>query len=292
MSELRPETPARRPETARPRAEEDPEVPPPSLDELHAIARHLAALPRHAGATLTDDPRLGALLVRQDGMGPGGNYAAQLRWTPQAWRASLAQVVQLYRRWGTWPTILVVDPLDRPIGVATALERIGWRAIHRERVLWVGRASIVPHLDPRMRIEAVQPRSVATHEAVEREIFGLPEAEAEGRRAALAAALAAGDLRAFVVRLDDEPIAVARLSLGTGVAGIYGLGVRAPWRRQGYGTLLTTIVTRAGMATGHRLVWLSVAEENEAAERTYARLGFAEAFRWSRHLGTPDDAAG
>lgn len=288
MSELRPETPARRPETARPREDAEPEVAPPSPDELMAILRHLASLPVHAGATITEDARLGVHLIRHDGAGPAGNYAALPRWTSQAWRQSLAQVVQLYRRWGTWPTLLVADRLDRPIGLGSALERIGWRPVHRETVLWVGRATVIPHLDPAMRIEAVQPRSVETHEAVEREIFGLPEVEAPARRAALAAALGAGGLRAFVVRLHDEPIAVARLSSGAGVAGIYGIGVREPWRRQGYGTLLATIVTRAGMATGHRIVWLSVEDENEAALRTYARLGFAEAFRWGRYLGTPE----
>ena len=242
MSDLRPTTPARRPETARPREDAEPAIDPPSIAELGAIEAHLACLPVHAGATATHDERLGAILVRRDGAGPAGNYVALPRWTAQAWRQSLARTVQLYRRWGTWPTILVADRLDRPIGLGTALERIGWHAVQRETVLWVGRASVIPHLDPSMRIEAVQPRSVAVHEAVEREIFAIPEAEAEARRALLAEALAGGGFRAFVVRVNDEPVAVARLSQGDGVAGIYGLGVREAWRGRGYGTLLATIV--------------------------------------------------
>ena len=110
------------------------------------------------------------------------------------------------------------------------------------------------------------------------------------RRAAqeLRDALAAGRLRAFVVRLDDEPIAVARLSQGDGVAGIYALGVAHAWRGQGYGRLLATIATRAGMATGNRVVWLSVEDGNAPARHVYDTLGFQPAFGWSRWLAPAD----
>ena len=119
---------------------------------------------------------------------------------------------------------------------------------------------------------------------MERRIFGLPEARAEERRAATAAALAGGQLRAYVVRVDEEPVAVARLSQGEGVAGIYAVGVAERWRRQGYGALITIVATRAGMALGNRLVWLSVEDGNDAARRVYTRLGFQEAFSWARWL--------
>ena len=295
MSELRPSTPVRRPETARPREDEvgaadaaGPEIAPPTPDEIAAIQRHLASLPVHAGATVTHDAVLGVLLCRQDGAGPAGNYAAMPRWKPMAWRQSLNGVTQLVRRTGSWPSLLVADRLDRPVGLGEALGRIGWHAVQRETVLWVGRASVVAHLDPRMRIEAVQPRSVEDHEAIEREIFGLPPGMAAARRAALAVALATRSLRAFVVRVDGEPVAVARLSQGDGVAGLYAIGVREGWRGLGYGTLLTTIATRAGMATGNRVVWLSVEDGNDRARHVYEKLGFAEAFTWARWLATPE----
>jgi ribosomal protein S18 acetylase RimI-like enzyme len=288
MSELRPSTPARRPETARPREEAEPEIAPPSPDELEAIQRHLASLPVHSGAVVSHDARLGVLLVLQDGGGPAGNYAAMPRWRSQSWQQSVIGVTQLVRRTGSWPSLIVADRLDRPIGLGEALRRIGWHAVQHETVLWVGRASVVAHLDPTMRIEAVQPRSVADHEAVEREIFGLPPEMAGPRRAALAAALPTGSLRAFVVRVENEPVAVARLSQGEGVAGLYAIGVREAWRGQGYGTLLTTIATRAGMATGNRIVWLSVEDGNDVARHVYEKLGFREAFAWARWLATPE----
>ncbi len=145
-----------------------------------------------------------------------------------------------------------------------------------------------PHLDPALRIEAVQPRSVATHESLERSIFGIAASHAERRRDRLLANLDDGRLRAWIVWLGDEPVAVARLSQGDGVAAIQGVGVVPGRRGQGFGTLVTTVATRAGLALGNRLVWLSVQEENEAARRVYSRLGFERAFAWSRYLVTED----
>ena len=284
MSELRPSTPAQRPETARPREDAEPVIEPPSPAELERIERHLVSLPVHSGGELVVDPALGALLIHQRDRGPGGNYAAMPRWAADGWRQSLSAVDRTLRGWGEWPSILLADKLDRPIGLERAIAGLGWSSVLRETVLWVGRASVVPHLDPRMRIEAVQPDRVADHEALERHIFGLPEARAEERRAATAAALAGGQLRAYVVRVDEEPVAVARLSQGEGVAGIYAVGVAERWRRQGYGALITIVATRAGMALGNRLVWLSVEDGNDTARRVYTRLGFAEAFSWARWL--------
>jgi ribosomal protein S18 acetylase RimI-like enzyme len=233
---------------------------------------------------VVESPELGELLVRHAGAGIPGNYAAMPRWPSDGWRDSLARVVEHARDAGEWPSLLIADRLDRPIGLGDALAREGWRAVGHETVLWVGRASVIAHLDPRMRIEAVRPRAVETHEAIEREIFGLSAETAARRRASLAAALETGRLRAFVVRVDDEPVAVARVSVGPATAGLYGIGVRASWRGKGYGTLLTTVATRAGMALGKRLVWLSVEDENTGARRVYERLGFAEAFAWARWL--------
>ncbi len=305
MSELRPSGPVRRPDTARPRtadahehgdgAVSTPEgiAPPGSVepvthDELLRIQRHMAGLPHHAGAEVAQDDVLGVLMVRQRGAGPALNYAAMPRWEAATWRASLDRAADAMRRDGCWPSVLLADRLDRPPGLDQAMGALGWRRLQGETVLWVGHASVVPHLDRRLRFEAVRARSVDDHEALERQIFGVDPGRAAARRMELAAALTLGRLRAFVVRFDDEPIAVARLSQGDGVAGIYALGVTAARRRQGYGTLLTAIATRAGMATGNRIVWLSVEDDNDAARRVYERLDFQAAFRWSRWLAPAD----
>lgn len=308
MSELRPSSPVRRPDHARPRSETEhvhddaraaahaeahgiappPSVSPITPDELASVQRDLVGLPVHAGARLIEDTDLGVLRVRLPGGGAVVDYAAAPRWTAGDWRASLDRVTDRMRADGSWPSLLLTDRLDRPPGLERAVDSLGWRRISAESVLWVGHASVVPHLDRALRFEAIQPRTVADHEELERRVFGADPSRAEARRRELATALAGGRLRAWVLRLHGEPIAVARLSLGDGVAGIHGLGVAREWRGKGYGTLLATVVTRAGMATGHRIVWLSVDETNEVALHVYRGLGFQHAFGWSRWLAPLD----
>jgi ribosomal protein S18 acetylase RimI-like enzyme len=254
------------------------------MDEMARIERHLASLPVHAGATVEEDASLGVLLVRQPSEGPAWNYAALPRWSAEGWREQLGRVVEWFTDCGAWPSLLVADRLDRPIGLGAALESAGWSAVVSEQVMWVGRASVVPHLDPSMRIEAVQPTSVDDHELLERQVFGLPANQAADRRRVVSTALGSGQLRAYVVRVAGEPVAVARLSLGDRVAGIYGVGVAEAWRNRGYGTLVTTVATRAGMALGNRVVWLSVDPRNATAVHVYRKLGFQPAFTWTRWM--------
>lgn len=286
MSELRPTSPLRRPETARPRDEHSPQIEPPTASELAAIQRHLIALPEWEGGTVGQDDALGVTLVQGPGNGPDVSYAAMPRWSADDWADRLLAVSERMRADGAWPSLLWCDRLDRPPGMDGEIQRRGWEKAISETVLWVGHASVVPHLDPSLRIEAVQPRSLPAHETMERRVFGIGVADA--RRAALSAALEAGRLRAWILWLADEPVAVARLSQGSGVAALQGIGVVADRRGQGLGTLITTIATRAGLASGNRIVWLSVRDDNASALRVYARLGFRPAFSWARWLVTDD----
>jgi ribosomal-protein-alanine N-acetyltransferase len=252
------------------------------------MQRHLVTLPGQEGGTVRQDRELEATLVHGSGSGPDVTYAAMPRWDVDVWQERLAATRERMRLDGAWPSLLICDRFDRPPDLAGALEREGWMRVSSETVMWVGHASVVPHLDPLMRIEAVQPRSLPTHEALERRIFGIAAEQAERRRAAMAGALEAGRLRAWIIWLDREPIAVARLTQADGAAGLQGIGVMESRRGQGYGTLMTTIATRAGMAVGNRLVWLSVRDDNAVARGVYERLGFKAAFGWSRWLVTED----
>jgi ribosomal protein S18 acetylase RimI-like enzyme len=287
LSELRPESPIRRPETARPR-EDAPGVAPPTAQELEAIHRQLVRLPGQEGAVVTDDDELGVTFVHGPGSGPDLTYAAIPRWDAASWPESLAAVRAHMLDEDTWPSLLLTDRLDHPRDLPAELERRGWLPVMSETDMVTGRAAVVPHLDPGMRIEAVRASAVETHEELERRIFGIGLDQAERRRNAIAAAIEAGRLRAWVVWLGAEPVAVARLSQGDGVAGLQGIGVAEGYRGQGYGTLITTIATRTGMATGNRLVWLSVSEDNDPAVAAYTALGFERVFSWTRWLAAED----
>jgi ribosomal protein S18 acetylase RimI-like enzyme len=258
-------------------------VDPPTAEETLGIRRHLAELALHSGSESIEEPDLGVLRLRAAEEGVALNFVAMPRWTADDWRQSLAAATQRMRADGQWPSILLTDR-DRPIGLDEALAGQGWSSINQETVLWVGAASVVPHLDPSLRIEAVQPDAVETHQDLEASIFGLGGRHRARRNKVFGAELASGRLRAYVVRIGGEPVAVARISMGERDACLYAIGVAEAWRRKGIGMLLTIVATRAGLALGKRIVWLSVEDGNDGARSMYEQLRFAPLFRWGRWI--------
>lgn len=242
------------------------------------MARHLASLPRHSGASVEDDAGLGVLLVRGRGHAHSLDYGALPRW-PESSGAHLASFEERFRSEGRWPSLLITGEGN---ALPNRLTGAGWSELPPETVMWTRHAVSVPHLDPQLRLEAVTRRSAPAHEALERRVFGLPASSVADRVEGLTSSIEGGTLRAFLVRLRGEPVAVARLSLLEGVAGLYGIGVAPERRREGLATLVTAIAMRAGLASGRPLVWLSVENTNDPARRLYDRLGFRPAWGWSR----------
>jgi len=288
MSDPAPGSAPRRPATARARRDApDHDVVPPTEDEREAIERQQAEIATTAGAGLFDDPDSGVVWVRAPGRGPALNYAACIRWPEGSFADRLAALEGRMRSEGEWPVMTVAEGVNQPTDLADRLAAAGWVRLAGERIMWNRHPPTVPHLDPGLRVEAVTQRSA--HDCVELETaaFGLPAERLDERAERLVGALAAGELRAFLVRLAGEPVASARLVPGTGVAApgvaaLSAINVTAGQRRRGYGRLVTAVATRAGLATGHKLVWLSVDEANTAAVGVYRGLGFAPAFSWSR----------
>ena len=280
--------PVRRPATARPRQRgpaisQEPGAEPTEA-ELLAIERQLADLTALGGAVVRDEPQLGARLVSSPGRGPGLNFAASVRWPGADVPSRLARLEEAMRAAREWPSLVVADGLTQPSDLAQRLAVAGWVEIERERVMWTRRPPVVPHLDPSLRVEAVTRRTAAAQQSVEQDAFGLPPPKAAERAERLAAAVGSGVLRGFLVLLHGTPVATARLSKGEGVAAVSGVSVATPHRRRGYGSLVTAITTRAGLATGGSLVWLSVNEANTAAVSLYHSLGFEPSFSWAHWI--------
>lgn len=280
--------PLRRPETARPREGAGAEEPgPPSATELAAIESQLIGLSTISGASVVDDLAVCASIVRLPGAGPGHNYAGRVRWLPSDVPAQIGRLDATLRSAGEWPALVIAEGLTEPVDLPRRLAAAGWVELAAERVMYSRRPPVVPHLDPSLRVEAVTRASAGVSTRLEADVFGLSVDDAERRAAQLAEAVESARLRAFLVRSRGVVVATARLVTGDGVAGIYAVGVARDHRRQGYGGLVTAIATRAGLATGNSLVWLSVEEGNDPAFSLYRGLGYELSFRWSRWAAPP-----
>jgi ribosomal protein S18 acetylase RimI-like enzyme len=282
MTDGRP-TPPRRPETARPR--QDPkheENAPPSAEELDAIERQQAALQAQAGADVVDDPDLGVVWIHVNDRTPALSFAKCVRWPANEAGDRLRALAERMRSASDWPQVSIAEGATQPPDMQPRLTAAGWVRVAGEQIMFTRHPPIVPHLDPGLRVEAVTRASVLDCVRLETENFGLPPGSLAERAARLAAAIEAGGVRGFLLRLVREPIASTRLTAGSGVAALSAVGVAPRHRRRGYGRMITAVATRAGLVTGHKLVWLSVDPENVAAIELYRSLGYEPALSWSR----------
>jgi ribosomal protein S18 acetylase RimI-like enzyme len=276
-----------RPASARPRQDQpaahDAAVP-PSSEELEAIEHDRISWAALLGASVHEQPDLGMTLVVHDRVGSPLNFAAAIRWPLNEVDARLAAVSSRMRAANAWPSVVVCSGLTQPPDLASALSEAGWIEVFSELIMATRRPQVVPHLDPSLRVEAVTPATALEAVRLETAVFGLlPDAIGESAEL-LARAVADGTTRGYLVRLGREPVATARLVPGPMVCGLHAIGVAAHHRRRGYGRLITSVATRAGLATGHRLVWLGVLEENAPAVGLYRSLGFEPAFSWTRWI--------
>jgi len=79
---------------------------------------------------------------------------------------------------------------------------------------------------------------------------------------------------------DGETVAVGRVSVAGGWAGITAVDVDPRYRRQGLGTMMTRALAREGARQGAGRVFLQVEEHNLAALALYARCGFTAVHRY------------
>ncbi|HUR15763.1 MAG TPA: GNAT family N-acetyltransferase [Candidatus Limnocylindrales bacterium] len=282
-------TAPRRPETARPRQDspESHEHGLPTDEELDAIELQHATRMVQSGAEVTADEELGVWWIRFERRTPQLAFAMRLRWPEAEAETRLARLTAVMQGRGEWPSLSISEGLTQPTTIGDTLADAGWRIVAGERLMFTRHPPTNPHLDPTLRIVAVTPATAK--ECVELEItnFGLPLSEVEPRTEWLAEAVRNGSERAYIVRSMHKPVASARLIPGAGGAAcLSAINVVAAQRGRGYGRLVTSVATRAGLATGAKLVWLSVDESNAPAVKLYESLGFEPTFAWSRWIAS------
>jgi ribosomal protein S18 acetylase RimI-like enzyme len=87
--------------------------------------------------------------------------------------------------------------------------------------------------------------------------------------------LSTDEYHAVLARVDGEPAAVARRTTFAGASYLSSIGTHPAFRGRGLGRLVTSIAAADALAAGSRWTYLGVFEDNAAARRLYAALGFA-----------------
>jgi N-acetylglutamate synthase len=91
--------------------------------------------------------------------------------------------------------------------------------------------------------------------------------------------------QAFVsIRDDGKAVAVGRLSLSDGWAGITAVAVDSEYRRRGLGTAITLGICAEGAARGAGKVFLQAQSGNDPAIALYERCGFTFSHRYHYRL--------
>jgi ribosomal protein S18 acetylase RimI-like enzyme len=109
-------------------------------------------------------------------------------------------------------------------------------------------------------------------------VLGEAFAVVEARRIALESDVLACSTRPgcsmLLLRVDGEPVAVARRASTPEGSYLSSIGTRPAWRGRGLGALVTLLAVCDALDAGSDLVHLAVDVDNEPARRLYERLGF------------------
>lgn len=190
---------------------------------------------------------------------------------PERARAVLAHFERVQRPFSWW-----LGPADRPRGLGDMLSGLGLAPAESECAMAVDLAQLGPHASPPRDLE---PRRVRSRDEL-RVLARLSAANWEPpdrhveRFYELAARAALRDdcpLWFYVGYLDGEPVATAELTVGGGVAGLYGVATLAAHRRRGFGMAMTLAALLDARTAGHRTAILQAAA---AGVGVYRRVGF------------------
>jgi GNAT superfamily N-acetyltransferase len=83
-----------------------------------------------------------------------------------------------------------------------------------------------------------------------------------------------------LLRADDLTAAVGMAVIERGYVGLFDINTAPQWRRQGIGAQLVSGLLSWGKDQGAKRAYLQVMQDNAAALRLYARLGFAESYAY------------
>lgn len=197
----------------------------------------------------------------------------------------LARAEAAYREAGL-PFIVRITPFTQPPTLDAMLAARGLRRFDDSRVMV--RASLehlpaTPALPPGVGFDPVCAEAFA-------EAIGRLRGSSPTQRQAHAERLRTAPVpyRGVLLRRVGELLAGGQFALADGLAGLYDIGTAAPHRGQGLGHALCLHLLHAARAAGARCAYLQVDAGNAAAQRLYARLGFAHAYGYHYRSASPE----
>ncbi|HWG01384.1 MAG TPA: GNAT family N-acetyltransferase [Trebonia sp.] len=230
----------------------------------------------------TEEARLGDWLLRAaDGFTGRANSVLPLGDPGPPLDDALAIVTGWYRDRGLPPMISVPTPLDGTSELDDQLAKRSWPARPGPAFVMTAATSAVPAR-----------ADVEVHVADEPDVAWLRAHRYRGqsdlppvRRQVLTSAAA----QAFVsIRAEGTAVAVGRLSMAAGWAGLSAVEVDAAHRRRGLGGAITSACCQTAAARGYDKVFLQVETDNQAARALYERCGFEYAHRYHYRLAPPE----
>jgi ribosomal protein S18 acetylase RimI-like enzyme len=255
---------------------------------VRRLLRHEAQVHAVPGRDLRD---LGdALLLHDPGDAePFWNRAEAIRWPtdPGAFDRRLTEVAVLFAAIGRQPHIWVSPPHDEPIDLAERLVANGFENVGEGLLLVAGdvdraRTALAdrpPGAGVRLERHSALSAAAATRTAeaivpVLVEAFGVDPARRAGVVAETISSLQDPRFTHYLVRLDDEPVAVARRATFDGISYLSSIGTVEPVRGRGLGRFVTATAMVDAADAGSELIDLGVFADNVAARALYADLGF------------------
>jgi ribosomal protein S18 acetylase RimI-like enzyme len=235
----------------------------------------------------TEEERLGGWLLRAaEGFTGRANSALALGDPGLPLDSALGIVVSWYRARDLTPMIAVPMPLDAdsPGGeLDRSLSERSWTM--RPGPAFVMVADLSDDTNPiREHADRELPRGATFQVDTEPDQSWLAMYHYRGQDrqpAVMRKVLVSAPVQAFAsIRVGEDVLAIARLSIAGGWAGITAVEVQSAHRRAGLGTAMTGVVCAEAAKRGASRVFLQVETSNTAAIALYERCGFRYSHRY------------
>lgn len=185
-------------------------------------------------------------------------------------------IIQLYQRhssslcWEIWPT-------DTPPNREEMLKQNGFQ-YHRDyptMSIPIDKIADEPleGLDIRKVTDEIQ---AAIFAVLFQEIYGLPDSIKEDLLNTISRKGYDQDYLNYIGYVRGEPVCIASMFYGAGVAGIYNVGTKQEHSRKGYGSRVTAFPLLEAKKKGFEY---AVLQSSDMAEKVYEQMGFEELCR-------------